>query len=127
MKSLVATMEAVQGLNQRVEVIEQQAAQANAGLMALPGSTAPPVSTRAQINQIVRQYAVAYSIPEERVFGRIYYELKYRYHFDAKSCHRGPRENILDVVERKGRLNDMLQVAILIAQQPPLRFVEGGS
>ncbi|MGB3205188.1 MAG: BRO family protein [Crinalium sp.] len=102
-------------------LLENQA-QAEAELKALP--TAPfkavPKSSRAKLNEIVRNYVARTNGDYREVWNKLYRELRYRVGYDVKRRAEIRQEKPLDILEQNGLLDHLLAIACEI-------LIPGGS
>lgn len=74
-------------------------------------SSAPPMTTRDKINQLVRAYCTATAAAHAEVWVRLYKELFYRSRFNAQLRARNAGKTALDCVEEAGLLPELYAIA----------------
>ena len=106
----------------RSNLLLENQAQAEAELKALP--TAPfkavPKSSRAKLNEIVRNYVARTNGDYREVWNKLYRELLYRVGYNVKYRAEIRKEKPLDILEQNGLLDHLLAIACEI-------LVPGGS
>lgn len=71
---------------------------------------APIISTRSEINRLVRNYADRIGIEFHIAWGQMYSDLKYAYHIDVKTAARNRKVSAIEYVESIGKMDELMAV-----------------
>jgi hypothetical protein len=101
---------------ERLIEIEVTRKEAEQSLKALsPASVpAPPLTTRAKLNQLVRDYSLATGIEYKDIWNKLYQEFYYRCRISLNVRSANSRMSKLDICESLGKLEDLYAIAIEI-------------
>jgi len=100
-------------LESRVSLIEDRQETA-AGMLAgveLAEGPAPDKTTRAKLNELVRLWVRSHDASYQETWNKLYKELYYRCHFDAKVRAKNSGKSPLDMVEEEGLTTDLYAIA----------------
>ncbi len=100
---------------QQLQQIEQRRVESLENLYAMPPAEveAAPLTTRAKINQVVRNYCNATGVAHNEAWSKVYKEFYYRYHIDLKArSGNSKRLRPLDVCEGLGKMDELYAIAL---------------
>lgn len=92
-------MDALEG---RVEALEQK--EAKALPKALPEVEVPPLTKRAELNQLVRQFAKLTGLTHKASWNKLYEGMLYRVRVDVRACAKNRGVSKIDYMETAGLL-----------------------
>lgn len=72
---------------------------------------APDKTTRAKLNELVRLWVRSHEANYQETWNKLYKELYYRCHFDAKTRAKNSGKSPLDMVEEEGLTTDLYAIA----------------
>jgi len=107
LRSVVADMKATLG----GLVAIQRAGQVS--LLEAPRSEKPaaPLTTRAKVNRLVRDYTFKHSLDHDAVWNRLYTEFRDRYQFDARVRAKNAGVRPLDIIAAENLMEELFAVA----------------
>ena len=80
-------------------------------LLPAPSKPAPAPSTQANVNRLVRDYAIAKDIPFNQVWNALYAELYYACNVNIQVRARNAEKKPIDMVAELGLMEDLYAVA----------------
>lgn len=117
----------ISSVEKAVLEIRTQQEEAQEDLLQLDRAEQKPLekTTRAKLNELVRTYCYATRLSHSVVWNKLYRELHYRYHFDAKQRAKNKNLAPLVLIEEAGLLEALFAIAseelVLPGSQSSLR------
>lgn len=107
------------------KLVETQGA-AQQALITVERATEKPTqrTTRSKIVELVRAYAYTTFVDYRWVWNKLYRELLYRYHFDAKARARSRSSSPLHIIEEEGLLEPLFLIASELLWLPTKTTIE---
>ena len=68
-------------------------------------------TTRSKLVELVRAYVYATGVNYQMTWNKLYRELQYRYHFDAKSRAKHQKRTPLEIIEQEGQIETLFIIA----------------
>jgi len=99
-------------VNQIVQV--QEEASAAMAILDKPEQSAPQKTDRARINECVRAFCHFKKVPHKDAWNKLYREVNYRLHFDAKARAKNRDSSPLDEIEAAGKLGEAYAISVEI-------------
>lgn len=100
-------------IQERLAVIEAEKEQARLQIKDLPYSTEPaqPMTIRATINKIVREYATSVQLSYSEVWKQLYSAFLYRYNINVIRRAKNRQMSVLDYLESENQLTELYNLA----------------